>query len=400
MKVPAGIDVITSLSSIPAAEWNRLVQADDPFAEHAFLSALERSGSVGPGTGWSPAHIVLRTPKGQLRAALPLYLKQHSYGEYIFDWSWAAAAQRAGIRYYPKLVSMAPLTPATGQRILLGEDEALSSVVPALLAGARGLSDEIGASSIHLLFLSETERDAIAAAGKDFLPRLSMQFHWHNRGYENFEQYLGALRSPLRKQVRKERARARSTGLTIKTLTGAELTQREYDALWTFYTDTCHKRGSGPYLTERFFKELVDMDPNRVLAVLAYDGETPVAGTLNFQKGKRLYGRYWGCLQDYDALHFECCYYQLIERAIDRGMDHFEAGAQGMHKLRRGLLPAAIHSAHHISHPGLRAAVAEFLPAEAFAVEQEMETLAHHGPFKRDGEGPQHDRQDSSPDSR
>lgn len=387
MKVPQGIEFVTSLESIPVSAWNGLVRADDPFVEHGFLCALERSGSVGPGTGWNPVHVVLRDGQGRLRGALPLYLKQHSYGEYIFDWSWAAAAQRAGIAYYPKLVSMVPLTPATGQRILFAEGESLATVVPPLLAGVRALATRTGASSVHLLFLTHAERSAIARCDPDFMPRLSMQFHWQNNGYQSFDDYLSAFRSPLRKQVRKERARAQQSGLRIETRSAAELTSSDYDALWTFYLDTCHKRGSGPYLTRDFFYELQRMEESRAVAVIAYAGQRPIAGTLNFEKGKRLYGRYWGCLQDYDSLHFECCYYTLIERAIDGGLAHFEAGAQGTHKLRRGLLPAEIHSLHHISHPALRQAVAEFLPAEAFAVQQEISGLAEHGPFKRQEQG-------------
>lgn len=386
VKAPTDIEFVTSLETIEQQAWDNLIQQDDPFAEHGFLLALEQSGSVGPGTGWSPAHVVLRGPTGNLRGALPLYVKHHSYGEYIFDWGWAGAAHRGGLEYYPKLVSMAPLTPATGQRILYAPEETLASVVGPLLAGVRALLTALGASSVHLLFLTAEELDAVQDADQAYMRRLSMQYHWSNTGYTSFDDYLSHFRASLRKQVRKERKRAADSGLDIRVLESSQLQPSDYAALRDFYMDTCHKRGSGPYLTADFFDRLQTMPHNRVVAVLAYDGDQAVAGTLNFQRGKRLYGRYWGCVAEYDALHFECCYYRLIERAIALGLDHFEAGAQGTHKLRRGLLPAAIHSAHLVVHPGLRQAVAEYLPQEALSVQQEMEALAEHGPFKR-GEG-------------
>lgn len=379
------IELIADIGEVEADAWDALVGDSDPFVEHRFLKALEDSGSVGAGTGWHPAHVTVWDGPA-LVAALPLYAKGHSYGEYIFDWGWASAAERAGIAYYPKLVSMVPFTPVTGRRFLFRSDQTLQSVVEPLLSGAFAAADKLNASSLHLLFLSDEERKE-ATRDPRLRPRLSMQYHWQNDGYGCFDDYVARFRSSLRKQVRKERKRAQGAGLEIRTLHGPELSNADWRALSAFYFDTCHKRGSGPYLTDGFFDRLRGSDAARVLAVLACDGDHPVAGTLNFVKGDRLYGRYWGCTQEYDALHFECCYYRLIEYAIEHGIQHFEAGAQGTHKLRRGLMPAAIHSAHWVAHAGLREAVVDFLPREAASVQQEMAELAAHGPFKRDTEG-------------
>lgn len=378
------IEVIRAVDAVSAEEWDALAGPDDPFSRHAFLHALERSGSVGPGTGWQPVHLLARDADSQLVGALPLYLKHHSYGEYIFDWGWASAAQRAGIPYYPKLVNMVPLTPATGRRLLRADGVPLAFVAPALVQGALELCDRISASSVHFNFLSAAERDAVCAADPRVRPRLSMQFHWDNKGYASFDDFLAEFRAPLRKQVRKERKRAQASGLDIRIVPGSELTARDISALHSFYADTCMKRGSGPYLTPQFFQELRDGALREsALAVLAYRSAEPVAGTLNFQRGKHLYGRYWGCLEEFDALHFECCYYALLEYAIEHKLTHFEAGAQGTHKLRRGLMPTEIHSAHYVAHPGLADAVANFLPEEAFAVRQEIADLTNHGPFRR-----------------
>ena len=375
------VELVSDLGGVRASQWDVLVGDDDPFAEYAFLRALETSGSVGGDSGWMPMHVLVRRGEALL-GALPLYAKLHSYGEYIFDWAWAGAAERAGLSYYPKLVSMAPFTPATGRRVLMAPDADAEQVASALMAGAQAAAQEIEASSVHLLFLTEAERDLLSRHA-ELMPRLSLQFHWHNAGYETFDDYLGRFRSSLRKQVRRERRQANTAGLDIHVKSGPELSSEDWHALRGFYFDTCYRRGSGPYLTKAFFGELAEHCAARVVAVLAYREGKPIAGTLNFQKGKHLYGRYWGCTEEVPALHFELCYYRLIERAIEQGLERFEAGAQGTHKLRRGLLPAAIHSAHWVRHPGLGAAVAEFLPREAEHVRDELAELAMHGPFKR-----------------
>lgn len=376
------VELVSSVDAVSAPEWDALAGDDDPFVEHAFLRALEQSGSVGRGTGWQPSHVIARDALGLL-GALPLYVKQHSYGEYIFDFGWARAAERAGLPYYPKLTAMVPFTPATGRRLLHRPGADLTAVARVLAEGIAEAERRHRASSTHVLFTTEKERDALVA-GAGMLPRLSLQFHWRNDGYASFEHYLERFRSALRKQVRKERREALGHGVEIKVLEGAELTARDRAALRAFYFDTCHKRGSGPYLTAAFFDRLADTLAPRTVAVLAYKGGEPIAGTLNFQKGKHLYGRYWGCAEELSSLHFECCYYRLIERAIAQGLTRFEAGAQGTHKLRRGLLPAEVHSAHALRDGRLRAAVAEYLVEEAAGVRRELALLAEHGPFHRD----------------
>lgn len=362
--------------------WDALVGEDDPFVEHAFLHALERSETVGGDSGWLPTHVTV-WDDDRLVGALPLYEKDHSYGEFIFDWAWADAAMRLGIRYYPKLVSMVPVTPATGRRLLVAEDADRAAVVELLVEGVFEAAERVGASSAHLLFLSERERRELAGH-EELRPRLTQQFHWHNDGYGSFDDFLARFRSSMRKQVRRERRSVAASGLDVRVLDGTELGDPEWRALRRFYLDTCAKRGSPPYLTGRFFELIRETFAHRVVAALAYRDGAPIAGSLNFEKGAALFGRYWGCDEEHEFLHFELCYYRLIERAIDRKMSRFEAGAQGMHKLRRGLMPSPIHSLHWIRHPVLARAIGEYLPREAFATQRQMQELEHHGPFRRD----------------
>lgn len=374
--------LVTSIQDIDPEAWNALTGADDPFVEHAFLLALEESGSVGRGTGWLPQHVVLRD-EGRLVAALPLYLKEHSYGEYVFDFGWANAAMRAGIRYYPKLVAMVPFTPATGRRFLFAADIEPQVAVSSLLDGALDALRQLRASSLHLHFLNDREAEWVAADGR-FQARLSSQFHWQNRGYSSFDDHLATFRSAVRKEVKKERRRVREAGIRVVLLEGPELNAEHWEALTRFYFDTCNKHGSGPYLRAEFFELIAKRHAQRVLAALAYENDEIIAGTLNFEKGAHLYGRYWGATRDYDSLHFELCYHRLIERAIERGQQRFEAGAQGLHKLRRGLLPVAIHNACYIADARLRAAVSEFLVREEASVRFELAELTHHGPAHRE----------------
>jgi hypothetical protein len=319
---------------------------------------------------------------------VPLYLKTNSYGEFIFDWSWANAAHRAGVRYYPKLVAAIPFTPATGARLPIlpildapGVDAA--AVRAALIRGAREVADQEKASSVHFLFCTEPEKRALAEAG--YFPRLSMQFHWHNRPgrpFESFEDYLGTFRAQNRKQVRKERRVAGEHGLTFRTATGAELETRDWAALRAFYVENVDRHGGHAYLSAEFFEIARQTLGHRWVSTLAHHGTRPVAGTINFEKGAHLYGRYWGCLADFQMLHFELCYYQLIERAITKRMTLFEAGAQGEHKLKRGLVPAVTHSAHWIRHPGLADAIGGFVEREAVEVEAEVRAYEAHSPFR------------------
>jgi len=376
---------LESLNELAPAAWDALTGADDPFVEHAFLNTLERSGSVGAGTGWEPTHATV-WEGDQLVGALPLYLKDQSYGEYIFDWGWADAAYRAGIAYYPKLMSMVPFTPATGRRFLVAEGADREAVVGKLLDGTQELAERTGASSIHLNFLTDEERRLAADHG--FLSRKTMQFHWHAEGDASFDDFLGRFRSSMRKKTRKERRVVTQSGLEVRALSGDELTAEVWETMRRFYRDTCMRKGAIAYLTNGFFDRAADSLGDRAVIVMAFDpaqdGE-PVAASLAFEKGAHLYGRYWGCSEDHEMLHFELCYYQLIERAIDQGMSRFEAGAQGTHKLRRGLLPVPIHSAHQLRHPALAEAVSEFLVREAMATDRQIESLADHGPFRRDG---------------
>lgn len=372
---------ITSMREVDPTAWDALVGSDDPFVEHAFLSLLEASGSVGPETGWVPQHLLLHQGE-RLLGALPLYIKTHSYGEYIFDWAWASAASRIGVPYYPKLLSMVPFTPATGRRILLAEGVDERWAVRRLLDACFELADAIDASSLHILFVSEHERELLEADGR-LLPRTTMQFHWTNRGYSGFEHYLDHFRSASRKQVRRERKRVAASGLEIEMLSGDRLGADDWNAMGRFYAATCHEKLSHTYLTPRFFELAPSYVNGRARVAIAREDGVRVAGSLCFSKGENLYGRYWGSLDEYEMLHFELCYYVPLEYAITRKMSRFEAGAQGSHKLDRGLLPTPIHSAHWVRDPLLARGVSEFLRHEEQEIRMRIAALAARGPFKR-----------------
>ena len=383
------VERLAALSEISAAEWDACANPDggarpvDPFTSHRFLSALERSGSVGKGTGWTPCHLIARS-EGRVVAAMPLYLKSHSQGEYIFDHNWADAYERAGGRYYPKLQGAVPFTPVTGRRILLGA-AAPSGAGPALLGAAVTLADRADLSSLHLTFCTAEEAEMGVEAG--LLPRLTQQFHWQNRGYASFAHFLEALSSRKRKAIRKEREVALAFGGTIRRLSGEAIKAPHWEAFWAFYQYTGARKWGRPYLTRAFFDELHATMRDDILLVLAERDGRPVAGALNFIGRDTLYGRYWGAVEDHPALHFECCYHQAIEHAIEAGLARVEAGAQGEHKLARGYMPAPTHSLHWIADPGLRSAVARYLAAERVAVDAEIEGLAACGPFRKGADG-------------
>lgn len=368
-----------------ANAWDQLVGEDDPFVEHAFLSLLEQSGSVGRGSGWEPIHITAWRRK-RLVGALPLYLKTHSYGEYIFDWGWADAAMRIGTSYYPKLVSMVPVTPVTGRRFLFAPEEDPAAIASRLIDGALEVADSARASSLHLLFLNDDEHQWVLRDGR-LMDRLSFQFHWRNEGYDTFDRFIETFRSSMRKKLRKERRVAAEANLEISKIPGHELTRADWRALERLYRATCRRKGSHPYLTPEFFELAPDALNGSPIIFAARDAGRIVAASLNFEKGNHLYGRYWGASQRQDMLHFELCYYRPIEHAIEHRMRRFEAGAQGAHKLRRGLMPAPVYSAHWIRHPVLRQAIADYLPREAVSVRQQIRELSHHGPFRRDADG-------------
>jgi predicted N-acyltransferase len=371
-KVAAGV------SGLPAAEWDALTDGSNPFVSHAFLSAMEDSGSVGRRSGWSSAPIVIEGPDGKLAGALPAYVKEHSQGEYVFDHAWADAWHRAGGHYYPKLQIAVPFTPATGPRILTRAPEL---AVP-LLRAAEAFCGQTGLSSAHATFVEPAQVPWFEAAG--WLVREDTQFHWTNRGYATFEDFLDALSSRKRKDLRKERAKAQE-GLEIRSLRGAEIEERHWDAFWKFYQDTGQRKWGHPYLTRKAFTLLGERMADRILLVLALDEGEPVAGALNFIGGDALYGRYWGTLVEKPFLHFELCYYQAIDAAIALGLSRVEAGAQGGHKLARGYEPVSTLSAHYIVHDGFRDAVADFLTRERQGVAQDREWLGEKTPFRKDG---------------
>ncbi len=375
------IHVVKEIGSISAEDWNALVSPNDPFTRHAFLLALETSKSVGPGTGWLPCHVLVRE-KEKLLGAVPLYLKSDSYGEYIFDWGWAGASQRAGIPYYPKLVSSVPFTPASGRRLMVHDDAVEGPVFDALVSGVQAVAERSKAHSIHFLFCTEDERAALAR-GYNFLPRLTVQFHWQGAGDQSFDDYLGRMRASARKQVRRERRQALESGLTILTRRGDELSEDEWAYVYRFYRNTTGRKGALDYLTEDFFQQIRSTYGEHVVLAMAKDGDRPVAASLSFEAGQHLYGRYWGAYEFHEGLHFELCYYQLIERSIAMGHSRFEAGAQGPHKIKRGLLPSATYSAHWLRHEGLLDAVERNLLYETHATQQEIEMFAEHSPYKK-----------------
>jgi predicted N-acyltransferase len=367
--------IADGVAAIPAADWDACAGSDNPFLSHAFLSLLESSGSATARTGWQPIPIVIDGADGRPAAIAPAYAKSHSQGEYVFDHGWADAWERAGGRYYPKLQVAVPFTPVPGERLLL-RDQALA---PALIAAIEAVTDQHKLSSAHVTFVAPDQLPLFEAAG--WLVREGTQFHWQNRGYASFDDFLAALASRKRKAIRKERATA-VEGLAIRHLTGAEIGEREWDAFWHFYQDTGARKWGQPYLTRAFFSGLGEAMGDRVLLILAERDGVPIAGALNLIGADTLYGRYWGCTEDVPFLHFELCYYQAIDAAIARGLGTVEAGAQGEHKLARGYVPVPTWSAHYIPDPAFRRAVSDFLVHERAAVESDQRYLGELTPFK------------------
>ncbi|MEM9966813.1 MAG: GNAT family N-acetyltransferase [Pseudomonadota bacterium] len=381
------IRLVQSIAEIGKEDWDACAcpeaaaggRPTDPFTTYRFLSALEESGSVGPGTGWQQQHMVANVG-GDVIAVAPLYAKMHSQGEYIFDHNWAHAFERAGGRYYPKLQIAVPHTPATGRRFLTRpgfEDEG----VQALVRGAVQITESNGLSSVHVTFCSESE--ARRATEMGLLLRKNQQFHWRNPGYADFDGFLATLNSRKRKNIRKERAQAQSFGGQIETFSGDDLRPEHWDAFWEFYQDTGARKWGTPYLTRKFFDIAQETLREDMALVLAEREGRWVAGALNFIGAQALYGRYWGCIEHHPCLHFELCYYRAIDFAIDRGLDTVEAGAQGEHKLARGYLPTPTWSVHWLRDEGFSNAVANYLEAERDAVDREIEVLTDYGPFKR-----------------
>ncbi len=371
------IQTLSRLADLNPASWDALLPSAQPFVRHAFLSALEDSGSVGAGTGWQPEHRLLRDARGELLAALPLYRKRHSYGEYVFDWAWADACQRAGIAYYPKLLCAVPFSPVHGAR-LLGDLSAHGAMLDELTETLPSL----GISGLHLNF-TDAAADAVLSGRAGWLERIGCQFHWHNRGYRDFQDFLDALASRKRKQLRKEREQVALQGVEFDWLGGDQLSEAQWDFVYACYANTYHVRGQAPYLTRTFFSLLAERMPQAIRVVLARQHGRPVAMAFSLTDGEVLYGRYWGCLGEFDRLHFETCFYQGIEQAIAAGWQRFDAGAQGEHKLIRGFEPVITRSWHYLAHPGLRAAVAEFLTQERAGVQAYAEAARQALPYRQ-----------------
>ncbi len=362
-----------TISDIPATDWDALADSENPFISHAFLSALEASGSVGPGAGWQPYHLQIRDNKQRLASVCPLYLKGHSMGEYVFDQAWANAYQEAGGRYYPKLLSAIPFTPVSAPK-LLGDKAAL---IAAIKAGA----EEKFLSSAHVLFIEPKDRGIFENEG--YLIRHDQQFHWRNQGYGSFHDYLLGLTASKRKTIRRERREIRKSGIEVSWKTGPEMTEADWDFFYGCYRETCLKRWGRAYLTRDFFSLIGQSLAKNIRLCVAIEGGTPFAAALHLIGGKRLYGRYWGTLALKNFLHFELCYYQAIELAIREGLEVIEAGAQGAHKLFRGYEPVTTTSAHWISHEGFRKAVADYLNQERKMVRAEQRRLKAIVPFKK-----------------
>jgi uncharacterized protein len=370
--VNLSLTVHGSIQEIGADVWDACARpTGDPFVAYDFLHACEASGSAAPRQGWGPRHLMARDGDAVL-GVMPLYLKGHSQGEYVFDHSWADAYERAGGAYYPKLVGAVPFTPATGPRLLPHPDADRHAAEDALIHGAVALTDQLKLSSLHILFPDDRQWRRMGEAG--LLLRQDMQFIWRNDGYQTFDDFLAALSSNRRKTIRRERRDAQA-GLDIRVLTGAEITPDHWDAFFAFYMDTGSRKWGRPYLTRDFFARIGETMVDHIALVMAFQDGQPVAGALNFIGRDALYGRQWGTLIEHPFLHFELCYYQAIDFAISRGLSRVEAGAQGEHKIARGYLPTPVHSAHHIADPALRTPVARYLAGERPAVEAEIQAM-------------------------
>lgn len=379
------VRTVSSLTEIDAQAWNALNPDDNPFLRHEFLLALEQHGCVGAGTGWIPTHVVV-FDGARLLGATPLYLKDHSYGEFVFDWAWAHAYQRHGISYYPKLVSAVPFTPATGPRLLVTNDADPGALRRLLLRGVLDAADAAGASGVHWLFTNEVDTRFLAQEG--LMQRTGTQFHWRNAGYESFDAFVAQFGAKKRKNLNRERRRVSEAGIRLTILRGSEISVDLWKRFHQYYAMTSTLKGGTPYLSANFFMALGDTLPEHTLLVTAWQEHEFVAGALCLRSRDTLYGRHWGSRGDFDGLHFEACYYTPLDFCIREGIARFEAGAQGEHKISRGFLPIATHSSHWVAHRGFRDAIERFVTEEARHVEAYREELAEHSPFRQDDCGP------------
>jgi predicted N-acyltransferase len=383
------IRVVPAIADVPAAAWDACanpaaapeVCAYNPFVSHAFLHALEASGSATARTGWQPQHLVAEMGE-RVVGVVPCYLKSHSRGEYVFDAGWAEAYERAGGSYYPKLQVSVPFTPATGRRLLVAPGETADTIREALAKGLIELSRMREASSVHVTFTPEAEWDLLGRYG--FLKRNDQQFHWVNGGYATFEDFLGALAARKRKAIKRERAGALENGIEVVWLTGKAITEEAWDAFFMFYVETGSRKWGRPYLTRKFYSLIGETMADKTLLVMAKRAGRTIAGAINFVGGDTLYGRHWGAIEHHPFLHFELCYYQAIDFAIRNGLKRVEAGAQGEHKLARGYMPVTTYSAHYIADPGLRRAIADYLKRERAYIEAAGAELSAMGPFRKD----------------
>ncbi|HEC13915.1 MAG TPA: N-acetyltransferase [Acidiferrobacteraceae bacterium] len=382
------LETIDRLSTLPPSQWNRLCGTDYPFARHEFLNALEDSDCVCAHHGWIPQHLVAyqKDSTGDrdantLIGAVPLYLKDHSYGEYVFDWAWADAYARSGLNYYPKLVAAIPFTPATGPRLLTGKDDPDQTIKSALVKGVQTYAEDSRVSSLHWLFTQQSTHQYLAQQG--LLTRIGHQFHWHNPGYEDFDQFLNAFCARKRKKIKRERRRVEEAGIHVDMRTGSELDERHWDAFYAFYLGTIQRHSAIPYLSRRFFHTLGRSMPEYIVMAVAYEGPKLVAMALNLSGQDTLYGRYWGSLRDYHSLHFETCYYAAIEYCIKQQLKRFEAGAQGEHKLSRGFLATTTYSAHWLRHPEFATAIADFLQQEDHGMRDYIKALDQRTPYRK-----------------
>jgi len=378
---PLTARTVSSIADIGVEQWDVFAaqsgQPYNPFVAYAFLDALEKSGSVCSDTGWTPVHLILEDASGAVGAA-PLYVKMHSQGEYVFDHHWADAFERAGGRYYPKLLCGAPFTPVPGPRLLTSNHDHQR----AMGSATAQIAEQFGASSVHINFLTKEEESILAGIG--YLPRQGTQFHWFNRGYENFDDFLAALSSRKRKTIKRERRDAVVNGVTIRQLRGAEIDECHWNAFWQFYQDTGARKWGQPYLTRDFFRIIAETMRDDLLLIVAENDGRPIAGALNFIGGDTLYGRYWGCTEDHAFLHFEVCYHQAIDYAIANGLKCVEAGAQGEHKIARGYEPVVTRSVHWIRDPSFRDAIDRYLENERKHGDAEIEILGQYTPYKKD----------------
>ena len=374
------VQQIHSMAQVDAADWNRLAGNAYPFMRHEFLSALEHSGSVCEQTGWSPAHLLV-LDDGQLVAAMPLYLKSHSWGEYVFDQQWAEAYQQQGLAYYPKWLTAIPLTPCQGSRIVMQAAVDPLEVMRLLFNTIKQLSESLGISSWHCLFPEQQQAEQLRALG--FSLREGVQFHWFNRGYRDFNDFLLTLNAGKRKMLKRERRRVSEQGISLQRIAGKDVSDAQWQQFFQFYTLTYLKRQSQPYLNLAFFQQIAATMGEQLLLVLAVKDDETIAAALSFIGYDTLYGRYWGCDEDYDSLHFEACYYQGLDYCIEHGLTRFDSGAQGEHKIARGFEPVTTYSAHWIKDARFATAIAHFLVREQQAVQHYKQDAASYLPFKQ-----------------